>query len=234
MKKFALIAALFISGFVSAQTLEDIMKAHDKAMGTLEKWQKLKTLKRSGKITSGGSQLSYVEQIENDKTRRLELSTASSSTITVVTEGAGWKQVGTAKPTALSAQEVKGGMKETVLVNDLLDYKKRGHTITLAGDDKSDGVFTHKIKLVKKSGETEYYFIDPKTFLLYKMATKKRINGQETDVQIYYSDYKFIAGIKLAQHIVIKDPLGDVIEDNLCEKMDANLVFNKLLFEKPQ
>jgi hypothetical protein len=222
-----------ISGSMSAQKLEDIMKAHDKAMGGLEKWQKLKTIKRSGKLKRDGIELNYVEQIISEKTRRIEETVNGSANISVVSEGSGWKQSGGGKASVMPAAEAKDAMKETVIMNELLDYKARGHAIELVGDDKSDGVFTHKIKLTKKNGEIDYYFIDPNTFLLSKIATKKKMNGVWTDVKIYYDNYKVIGGMKMAQHTIIKDPLGDVLEDNNCEKMDVNLVFNKLLFEKP-
>jgi hypothetical protein len=221
-------------GLLAAQKLEDIMKGYDKAMGGLEKWQKLKTLKRSGKLKRDGIEYNYVEQINNNKAKRYEETVNGSTNIAVVNEGSGWKQSDKGKATVMPAAEAKEMMKETDLMNELLDYKARKHEISLVGDDKEDGVVNHKIKLVKKNGDVEYYFIDPKTYLLNKLMTKKRYKGQWTDVVISYSNYQVIGGMKMPQKVIVKDPLGDVLEDNLCEKMDVNLLFSTFLFDMPK
>jgi hypothetical protein len=233
MKKICVLLLLLAPGLLAAQKLEDIMKGYDKAMGGLEKWQKLKTLKRSGKMKRDGIEYNYVEQIINNKAKRMEETVNGSSNIAVVNDGTGWKQSGTGKAVVMPAAEVKEMMKETDLMNELLDYKARGHEIALVGDDKDDGVVSHKIKLVKKNGDVEYYFIDPKTYLLTKQMSKRRYNGQWTDVVISYNNYQVIGGMKMPQKVIVKDPLGDVLEDNLCEKMDVNLVFSKFLFDMP-
>ena len=60
----------------------------------------------------------------------------------------------------------------------------------LLGTEKVDGEDNFKLKVTFKNGAVVTCFIGSKTYLITKTAVKLTINGEPTDIETTYSDYK--------------------------------------------
>lgn len=235
MKKL-LVFCLLVSGITSyAQSVDDIIKAHLKAIGGIEKWDKLRTLKMVGKVKKNGTEMLYLDQVVNGESRRNELSIGDKTNIEVIKTNSGWTMngiSGESKPKDMSAADVKKKNSSLFLMSDLADYKRRGHKVEIAENEKVDDVLAIRLKLTKKDGGVDYYYLDPKSYLIIKYSTKEIQNGKEVAKDVYYSNYSYVAMVRFPHSIITKID-GSMVEDKICAKMDANIKFIKDLFDAP-
>ncbi len=47
----------------------------------------------------------------------------------------------------------------------LVDWKQKGHTVTLEGNESIGGSQAHKLKVVTQGGSTRFVYVDTKTFM---------------------------------------------------------------------
>ena len=78
-----------------------------------------------------------------------------------------------------------------------MDYKARGHKVELAGKEDVEGVSCFKINLINKDdGKTIVYFIAVADYILVKSVASRELQGQDVEIETFYSDYKTFGGIK--------------------------------------
>ena len=109
----------------------------------------------------------------------------------------------------------------------LIDYKKKGHTAIVEGQDTVGHQQCLKIKFITDNGDTSRYFFSIANFeLLKKQSVSKNEELDSSLVDIFYSDYREINGIKIAYNTVCK--VGD--QTILTITFD-NVIFNEPLSE---
>jgi hypothetical protein len=102
-------------------------------------------------------------------------------------------------PVKLDEQQTKE-ISEEELEDDFIDYKKKGHAVTLEGKEEIDGVQCYKIKLEKKKNNdkediTEVYYFDSENYVPIMQKNYVRSGpAKGTEVQTYLSDYQEVSG----------------------------------------
>ena len=80
----------------------------------------------------------------------------------------------------------------------LINYQVKGHKAILEGKDTIQEKECFRIKFIRKNGETETYYFDDKTFeLVMKTAVSKNAEMEGAILDIFYSDYHNVDGIKI-------------------------------------
>ena len=79
---------------------------------------------------------------------------------------------------------------------DLIFYKKRGHKVEYLSREYVGKVMCHVIRLTKKSGGTELFFIDTKGYYLCKQS-----QGNDQDGASFLSDFRNVDGI-VVPHLI--------------------------------
>lgn len=74
-------------------------------------------------------------------------------------------------------------------------YAARGDKVELLGKDKVEGSDVYKLKLTRKSGDVETYFIDADSFLEVRQETKRTVRGSEVESETVIGDYKEVNGL---------------------------------------
>ena len=91
----------------------------------------------------------------------------------------------------------------------LIDYAAKGHTVEYLGKDDVEGTDCFKLKINLKSGKSETYFFDAKSYLLIRSIAKQKANGQEVEITTNFSNYeKLPEGIMVAKSIAL--PFGEL------------------------
>ena len=118
------------------------------------------------------------------------------------------------------------------LENIFLYYQKKGHAAILEGKDSIQQHACYKIKFTRKNGEIETYFFDDKSFeLIMKQATAKNVEMSGSLLNIYYSDYREVDGIKLPFNSVSKIE-GQSILIITIDKVVLNAAINDSEFQR--
>lgn len=235
MKRFLLLLSFFIAGVIQAQTADEVIQKYTAAMGGLDAFNKITSAKITGNIISQGMPMPLTIQLINNKAVRTDVDAMGQEIVTVYNNGSGWKinpYTGAETATELAGQELIDARLQTSLVNNLMDYKKRGHSVELAGQEDVEGIKCYKIKLVSADDKkTMLYFINTADYLLIKTTTTREMQGQEMEVETFYSDLKDVSGLKFYMMRSQKIQ-GQVFQEVKLEKVELNVPIDENIFKK--
>ena len=198
MKKFKKLILLFLSvvsiDTANAQTVDEVINKYIDAVGGKEKMLALKTIKMDGAMSVNGLDIGIVTTISGGIGVRTDISVPGMGEgYQIMTPTKGWSYMpfqGQTSPEEAPADVVANSQTSLDLQSALLNYKEKGHTVELLGKEKADAVDCFKIKFTHKNGKVVIYFIDAVNYYRVKVTGKTIINGEETDVETTYSNFK--------------------------------------------
>src|SRR5437762_13208075 len=93
MKKlfFALLTLAFINAQAQTLTADEVVQKYATAMGGLDNYNKLKTVKLSGTVTVQGMDLPITIQVVNNKAMRTDVEVMGQAIVNSYKDGKGWK-----------------------------------------------------------------------------------------------------------------------------------------------
>ena len=234
MKKifFGLLAFAVLSA--RAQTAGEIVQKYANAMGGLENFNKIKTIKMSGTVATQGMNLPITIQIINGKAMRSDVEVMGQSVTNAYKDGKGWKInpfAGAASATDATTTELSDMKNQSFLANQLMDYKSRGSKVELEGQEDINGSKAYKIKLTDSDNKVTIYDIDPTTFLAVKVVGKRDIMGQETEIETYLTEPKEFGGVKFNTAITQKIG-GQTFQEIHLDKFEVNVPIDEKIFDK--
>jgi hypothetical protein len=245
MKKifFALLSMTFLNANAQVtttttatnnMTADEIIQKYSTAMGGLDNYNKIKTAKFTGIVTAQGMDLPITIQVINSRAMRSDVEVMGQSITNSYKDGKGWKInpfAGAATATDVTGGELNEFKSQSNLASQLMDYKKRGSTVELLGQEQMEGANVYKIKLTADDKKETTYFIDSKTFLLIKSVSKREIQGQQLDVETLYSNIKEFGGIKFTMTRT-QSVEGQVFQEIKLEKVEIDVAIDEKVFDK--
>ncbi len=214
--------------FVQAQSLDDVLKKHFKAVGQ-DKLVAAKTYYMKAKLSQMGMDLPMEMKMKRPNKFRVEMEMQGQKMIQAFDGEKGWMIAPwiSPDPQVLEGDQLKQAMEQADFEGELYNYKQKGSSVDFVGKVNADGKEAYKIKLTSKDGSVKNYFIDAKTNLIFKVKAKISAGGQEIEVDQLLSDYKDFDGIKMATKMESKTPMGNVsitvIEFKINEKFDDSV-----------
>lgn len=192
---------LLIAPVSRAQTVDEIVAKYCEAQGGLEKLKALNSMRVTGSITIGpGMEAPITMDRKRPAKRRMEVSVQGMTGIQAFDGEKAWSQMpfmGKKDPEAASEEDSKLEKEDSDFDTPLVDWKAKGHTVELVGKESVEGAEAHKLKITKKSGTIEYYYLDAETYLLVKQEGKTKRRGTEIEGEVTFSDYKDVDGYML-------------------------------------
>lgn len=182
-------------------TLDQVLTKHYDAEGGLDKLKKLQSMRLTGKMTMGpGMEAPFMMEKKRPGMQRIEFTFSGMTGIQAFDGTNGWSVMpfmGKKDPEQLSAEDSKEAADQADFDGPLVDWKTKGHTVELVGKESVDGADAYKLKLTKKTGQVEYYFIDAETFLVVKEEAKRTVRGTEMEGESTLGDYKEVGGLMM-------------------------------------
>ena len=237
--KNVLLAVLTVltSGFLNAQTADEIINKHFDVLGGKEKIAGIKSLYVESSISVMGQEAPAVTQIINGKGFKNEVDFGGQKIIQVYTDKDGWAvnpMMGMTTPTASSEDEVKTNQVNLYVGGLLFDYVAKGNKVELVGQEDVNGAKAYKIKATTKDNAETIYFIDPTTYYIIKEIQNVSANGQLAEVVSIYSNYKktdYGYTIPFSQELTL--PQGFTINITT-SKVEVNKEIDPKIFEIPK
>lgn len=196
MFKNLLIVGLALTTSITAfaQTADEIVAKNIEAMGGEAKLASLTSVKKTGTMSAQGQDFPATMTIEHMKGFRFDFEIMGTSNYQIITptKGSTFMPIQQmTEPKISSEEELKEQQGAIDIHSALYNYKAKGTTVELVGDDKVDGADVYKLKVTLKSGKTSFYLIDKKTNRVAKTIAKaKGPDGTEMEVETPYGDYK--------------------------------------------
>lgn len=225
------LTALFVlfSLGLFAQTADEVIDKHVQAIGGLDAWKKVHTMKMAGIIDQNGTEINIDFLTDHNKGSKQIISFAGMQGYSIFTPTGGWNYYpwqGHRKPEAITPEEVQEQQDNLDAQTPLIDYKAKGHTAEYVGMDDFEGTDCYKIKLTEKGGKVITYYIDPSNYFIIHSISQTKANGAERENKTSYSNYqKLAAGIWVPMkmdNIKIKDVQINVPVDENTFKPSTN------------
>lgn len=240
----AIVAAALVSTTpASAQTVDEILQKYYAARGGLEKIKAIQSLRITQTVANPFSRTKVVILKKRPGFVRWEITPAGQTAPiprAINAEG-GWDtQQGkvVTRPEVMVKEERD---LEADLEGPLVDWKAKGHTVTLEGTETVGKTPTHKLKVVLKSGATREIFLDTKTFLPLRETGRSSLppdpkgNPRFNEHVFTYSDWRDVNGVKFP-FAVDEERTGGPITQSFAvytEKIEVNVPVDDALFAKP-
>jgi outer membrane lipoprotein-sorting protein len=227
----------FIPASLSAQTVAQVLSKVYVARGGLTKIRALKSERVIGTISFGPEASGpFVVELKRPMKMHMTLTVQNQTMIRVFDGAQGWSNnpfAGKVNPDAMSDDDVKNISEEADFDGPLVDYRKKGNQIELAGKDKVEGKDALRVKLTTKNGDVRYYLFDANTYLLLKWEGKRHADGKEFPVESYFHDYRDVEGLKFSFEIDSGSSATDLTQKLVIDNIELNPQINDSEFVKP-
>ena len=206
-----LFAGALLATPIAAQTLDEVIAKNLEARGGEAKLRALSSLKATGKMTMGpGMEAPFTFEWVSPNSIRMEITLQGMTLVQAFDGKSGWMInpfQGKKEPEVLSAEDLKDVEDQADILGVLLDWKKKGHQVELVGKETVEGTEAYKLKVLKKNGDTEIIYLDADAYLPFKEEGKRKIRGQEIEIETSVGDYKEVGGLVFA-HSYDSKPKG--------------------------
>ena len=238
-KTLTLAAALLFAFSLSAAelTVDEIVAKNTEARGGLEKLQKAKSMRFTGKLNvGGGMEAAFTMAKKRPEMVKMEFTIQGMTGIQAYDGKTGWMVMpfmGKKDPEAMSADMLKEFKDQADFDGAFVDYAKKGNKVELLGKADVEGTPAHKLKLTTKEGNETIVYIDAETFLEVKLEAKRKIQGQEVESETTLGNYQEVEGLVMPFSIEIKTkgaPAGQAIT---IEKAELNVEIDDAAFKMP-
>lgn len=218
---------------------EQIVDRSVQVRGGLEAWRKIATIIWAGHLESERSpvpSLPFQLKEKRPGKSRFEITEPSQRSLRVFNGVGGWKmkfgQDGRPELKPLTAQEVKFARAASGLEGSLIDFRAKGSTVELEGDEDLDGRKSYRIGVTLATGDHQTVWIDAKSFLESRFdRSTYGSTGSKGVVTVRYRDYKEIEGVALPSVIEIGGAAMAKPDRMVIEKVALNAPIDDREFE---
>lgn len=231
---FSIIMALAVISVSSAQNLDQILNSHFEAVGQKNRL-KIHSIKATGKAESMGMEMNFSMNIKRPDKIKILLQAEGGKIIRAFDGDTVWQvnpMIGLSDPVDMTGSEADALKENADMDGQLWQYKEKGHQLALVGSEEVNGNECYILKLTKKNGNADYYYLDKVSYLVRKVRTTANINGTPMDVDVLLSNYQDVDGYMMP--FTTEQQLGgQTMMTYQLEKVEANVDMDDSLFSKP-
>jgi outer membrane lipoprotein-sorting protein len=221
-----------------AQTVDDIIASNLRSKGGLEKIKATRTVRMTGSVVARDmtgrevtSSLNMVAKRPNLMRRDLEI---NGQPIVNAFDGSTlWMAVGNAAPQQVPNTQNAYAAQDAEFDSVFVDYKEKGHKIELVGKETVDGTPVYHLKVTKKAGPPQDYYLDAETGLEKKISVSGRApDGSQMINVTEFSDYRSVDG-SMVPFLMKQRQNGTVIATTTIDKVEFNVTIDDGFFKMP-
>lgn len=246
--------ALVVSSAVAAgaQTVDEVVAKNLEARGGVQRLKALESAKITGDVVQQGVKVHLVTWAKRPNLMRREMEgpapaagtpgrenlPASAGANVKVTVGFDGNTVWILNPFISSEPQQVTGPQAEVAKQDadfdsiLLDYKAKGHKIELLGTEPIDGKPAYHLKITKKNGLVQDYYLDAATGLERRTSSTIEQGANKMVVTTDLSDYRQVDGLTMPFKMV-QSVNGKPIAEVTISSWEVNAPMDDSLFKIP-
>jgi hypothetical protein len=192
-----LLAGAVLALPAGAQTVDEVLAQSFEARGGLDRLKAIQTIRVTGRMSMGPTEAPMVIERKRPGSFRAEL-TVQGALVVQAWDGAtawGISPMGSGEPEALPAEAAEAMADEADVDGPLVDYRAKGHQVTLLGRERLEGGDAYKLEVRKKGGTVEYHFLDARSYLPVRIEGKRTIRGTPIESESILGDYREAGGV---------------------------------------
>ncbi len=239
MRKVCILACLALMAglpaLAAAETAEEIVAKYAEALGGREKVESIQTWKATGKSLRMGMEFPFIRYQKAPNLMRTEVDIQGAQMIVAFDGSKGWMinpMTGSQDPIQMPEVESKMTEIESCIMDPLLDYKNKGYTIELVGEDDVEGTAVLHVRVETKQDLIMDYYLDAEYYLPIKQTQKITQEGNVIEMDNYFSDYKDVGGV-LQFHAIETRMGGQTLSQVQIETLEFNVEVDESIFVMP-
>ena len=243
IKLFFATALTLASLFAQAQTADEIVAKYLEVTGGAAKWAELKSVKMTAKGKQGGMEFPIVSLQKAPNLSKQTISIQGKEIVGSAFDGKEtWKtNYMTMKAEKGEKEDSENAAKSLDFPDPFLNYKEKGYTVALEGEEKVEGTDCYKVKLTKKpikvDGKEEedfsYYFFDKENgVVIMNRSVGKKGPAKDIAIETLMSDYQEVNGL-FFPFTISQKANGQVLFSMVMEKLEMNIPIDNKEFAFP-
>ena len=246
----AALATMALTGLAHAQSVDEIVAKNLQARGGVEKLKGMTSAKITGDVAQQGMKIHIVTWAKRPNSMRREMEatppppspgrasipgTTGPIKAVVASDGA---HVWMINPMmGAGAQEITGPQADMAKTDAdfdsvLLDYKAKGTAIEMVGTEPINGKPAYHLKITKKNGLVQHYYLDAETALEVRTSSDVEQDGNKATMTTDLSNYQTVEG--LAMPFTMKQSVnGQPVAEITISKWEVNIPVDDDLFKMP-
>ena len=184
-----------------AQTLDEVLAKHAAAHGGLEKWRAVSSMIITGTQVIFSESHPFLYEFRRPDLSRFE-QTMLGQKMTIAHDGkvTWWVHpiMEIVKPTAVPEADAVLARHAAEFESPLVDAAAKGNKVELLGKDEVDGQPALKLKVTRKDGSEETWYLDPSTHLELARFDRTLDLPDGKDRWTYFSDFRPVDGLVIA------------------------------------
>ncbi len=232
-------AALWLfPGLVHAQTVDDIIATNLRSKGGLEKIKATNSVRMTGSVVArdmSGRELTGTMTMvaKRPNLMRRDVDLGGQRIVNAFDGSALWMAMGTGAPQQVPASQNAYSTQDAEFDSVFVDYKEKGHKIDLIGKETVDGAPVYHLKVTKKGGPPQDYYLDGETGLEKKISVTVRApDGSQMVNVTEFSDYRSVDG-SMVPFVLKQRQNGTLIATTTLDKVEFNTAIDDGLFRMP-
>ena len=199
MKRRTIFAFLLSFAAVSlslAQDLDEILDTYFETIGQ-ERLLKVKTMHVTGKALMMGMENPFISTVKRPDKFYVEVDIQGAKIRQAYDGENAWMinpLTGSADPIDMTGPDAEGMIESADMDGLLWNYEEKGHRLELEGRDEIDGSEVFVLKLTKKNGNIDYYYMDAENYVVLKVKSKVMMGGSEVETETLLSNYQDVDG----------------------------------------
>jgi outer membrane lipoprotein-sorting protein len=235
----ALTAAFTLPAYPSSgQTLDDIIALNLKSKGGLEKIRATESVRMTGTISARDPAGKVMKADMTITAKRPNLmrreTTINGQQVVMAFDGKTfWMVRGNTPPQALPGPQTAYAMQDAEFDSLFVDYKEKGYKIELSGRETLDGGPVYHLKVTKKNGPLQDFYLDAETGLEKKIIASVSAPDQQPATYVTeMSDYRAVDGRQVP--FKTQQTANNVTVSTVTlEKVEFNVPADDSLFRMP-
>jgi len=139
---------------------------------------------------------------------------------------------GQSEPQPFGEDELKSMKYQSDMDGMLWNWKDKGYNVILDGTEEVEGTGCFKVKLTTPDGDVFTSFIDTEDFMLLRLNSKVKVQGNQAESDSYFSNYLQESGMVFPGKTETRMN-GQTITTIVVEKVSINTGLDPKIFEKP-
>ena len=218
-------------------TVDEIIAKNLQAKGGAEKWQSVKSVKMSGKMTAQGNEMPLTVYAMRPNFNRQEIMLPAGRAIQAFDGTTAWvvnPMLGIDAPQVVPGPAAEFTKQSADFDGALINYKDKGNVIELVGKEQLEGKDVYHLKVTAKGGPLQHYLLDATSGLELRTSTEIELgNGQKQTLTSTMSNYKAVNGIMIP-HTVTQTAGDRPLLQWTITAVEFNTVPDATIFQLPK
>ncbi|MEO8076458.1 MAG: hypothetical protein ABI818_09040 [Acidobacteriota bacterium] len=230
--------AFLFAGPAHAQTLDEIIATNLKAKGGLDKIRATTSVRMTGEMsgkTMNGEELkaALTTVAKRPNLMRREATVGGEHMVNAFDGKALWRSIGTRPPEEAPDSQAAYAMQDAEFDSVFVDYREKGNRIELVGKEALAGKPVFHLKVTKKGGPAQDYYLDAETGLETQIATTT-VDQRGTPVKSVteFSDYRDVDG-RMVPFGIRQRVNGTVMASTALNQVEFNVPVDDAVFKMP-